>query len=75
VNLTLRQRELLKEFQRISERDLGRHNPRSKSRYERVNEFFEGEGAAPRPAQASVAGAVAASTSSAAKSGAGLPTW
>jgi molecular chaperone DnaJ len=42
VNLTARQKELLKEFEGISEKDVARHNPRSKSWYEKVKEFFEG---------------------------------
>jgi molecular chaperone DnaJ len=42
VNLTARQKELLKEFEGISDRDVARHNPRSKSWYEKVREFFEG---------------------------------
>lgn len=42
VNLTSRQKELLKEFEGISDQDVARHNPRSKSWYEKVKEFFEG---------------------------------
>jgi len=42
VNLTTRQKELLHEFEAISEKDMGRHNPRSKSWYDKVKEFFEG---------------------------------
>jgi len=42
VNLTSRQKELLKEFEGISEKDVARHNPRSKSWLEKVKEFFEG---------------------------------
>ncbi len=42
VNLTSRQKELLKEFEGISDEDVARHNPRSKSWYEKVKEFFEG---------------------------------
>jgi molecular chaperone DnaJ len=42
VNLTSRQKELLKEFEGISDKDVARHNPRSKSWYEKVKEFFEG---------------------------------
>ncbi|HVC10395.1 MAG TPA: molecular chaperone DnaJ, partial [Burkholderiales bacterium] len=42
VNLTERQRELLREFEAISQKDLARHNPRSKSWFEKVKEFFEG---------------------------------
>ncbi|MGH8687662.1 MAG: molecular chaperone DnaJ [Burkholderiales bacterium] len=41
VNLTARQREILQEFAGISEQDVARHNPRSKSWYEKVKEFFE----------------------------------
>ena len=42
VNLTSRQKELMKEFEGISEKDVARHNPRSKSWLEKVREFFEG---------------------------------
>ena len=42
VNLTERQRELLREFEVISQRDAARHNPRSKSWLDKVREFFEG---------------------------------
>jgi molecular chaperone DnaJ len=42
VNLTSRQKELLKEFAGISDQDVARHNPRSKSWLEKVKEFFEG---------------------------------
>jgi molecular chaperone DnaJ len=42
VNLTARQRELLHEFEAISQKDVGRHNPRSKSWYDKAKEFFEG---------------------------------
>jgi len=42
VNLTERQRELLREFETISQRDTARHNPRAKSWLEKVREFFEG---------------------------------
>jgi molecular chaperone DnaJ len=42
VNLTSRQRELLKEFDAISEKDPARHNPRSKGWFDKVKEFFEG---------------------------------
>jgi molecular chaperone DnaJ len=42
VNLTSRQKELLKEFEGISDKDVARHNPRSKSWLEKVREFFEG---------------------------------
>ncbi|MEK6211732.1 MAG: molecular chaperone DnaJ [Pseudomonadota bacterium] len=40
VNLTPRQKELLKELEEINERDSGRHNPRAKSWMDRVKEFF-----------------------------------
>ncbi|HUJ87109.1 MAG TPA: molecular chaperone DnaJ [Burkholderiales bacterium] len=42
VKLTERQRELLREFESISQEDTARHNPRSKSWLEKVKEFFEG---------------------------------
>jgi len=42
VNLTSRQKELLNEFEGISDKDVARHNPRSKSWLEKVKEFFEG---------------------------------
>jgi molecular chaperone DnaJ len=42
VDLTARQKELLKEFEGISDKDVARHNPRSRSWYEKVKEFFEG---------------------------------
>jgi molecular chaperone DnaJ len=42
VNLTLRQRELLLEFESISQKDSGRHNPRAKGWFDKVKEFFEG---------------------------------
>ena len=42
VNLTARQKELLQEFAGISDKDVARHNPRSKSWLEKVKEFFEG---------------------------------
>ena len=41
VNLTTRQKELLQEFESISGKDSGRHNPRAKSWMEKVKEFFE----------------------------------
>ena len=40
VNLTDRQRELLREFEVISQRDSDRHNPRAKSWMDKVKEFF-----------------------------------
>jgi len=42
VNLTSRQRELLQEFETISQKDSGRHNPRAKGWFDKVREFFEG---------------------------------
>ena len=41
VSLTQRQKELLHEFESISGKDSGRHNPRAKSWMEKVKEFFE----------------------------------
>ena len=41
VNLTERQRELLREFETISQKDAARHNPRSKTWFDKVKEFFE----------------------------------
>ncbi len=40
VNLTARQKELLQEFETISNKDAARHNPRAKSWMDRVKEFF-----------------------------------
>ena len=40
VNLTERQRELLREFEAISQSDSALHNPRSKSWFDKVKEFF-----------------------------------
>jgi len=40
VNLTERQKELLREFEEISQRDSARHNPRAKSWMSKVKEFF-----------------------------------
>ena len=42
VKLTSRQRELLEEFEAISQKDAGRHNPRAKGWFDKVREFFEG---------------------------------
>jgi molecular chaperone DnaJ len=42
VKLTARQRELLQEFEAISQKDAGRHNPRAKGWFDKVKEFFEG---------------------------------
>ena len=41
VNLTSRQRELLREFEAISQQDAARHNPRAKGWFDKVKEFFE----------------------------------
>ena len=40
ANLTERQKELLREFEAISEQDTGRHNPRAKSWMGKVKDFF-----------------------------------
>ena len=40
VSLTSRQKELLQEFEAISNKDSARHNPRAKSWMDRVKEFF-----------------------------------
>ena len=40
VNLTERQRELLREFEAISQKDSDLHNPRAKSWMAKVKEFF-----------------------------------
>jgi molecular chaperone DnaJ len=42
VSLTPRQRDLLREFEAISQQDSARHNPRAKSWLDKVKEFFEG---------------------------------
>ncbi len=42
VNLTARQRDLLQEFESISQKDTARHNPRAKGWFDKVKEFFEG---------------------------------
>jgi molecular chaperone DnaJ len=42
VNLTHRQKELLREFEVISQADAAKHNPRSKTWFDKVKEFFEG---------------------------------
>jgi len=42
VALTARQRELLREFESLSEQDSARHNPRAKGWFDKVKEFFEG---------------------------------
>ena len=40
VKLTSRQKELLREFEEINERDPGAHNPRAKSFMDKVRDFF-----------------------------------
>jgi molecular chaperone DnaJ len=42
VQLTARQRELLREFEAISQQDSARHNPRAKGWFDKVKEFFDG---------------------------------
>jgi len=42
VNLTGRQREILQEFETLSQKDAARHNPRAKGWFDKVKEFFEG---------------------------------
>jgi molecular chaperone DnaJ len=42
VSLTSRQRELLREFDALSQQDHARHNPRAKGWLDKVKEFFEG---------------------------------
>jgi molecular chaperone DnaJ len=42
VNLTERQRQLLREFDSISAQDSARHNPRAKGWFDKVKEFFDG---------------------------------
>jgi len=42
VNLTERQRQLLREFESISAQDSARFNPRAKGWFDKVKEFFEG---------------------------------
>ncbi len=41
VHLTEKQKELLREFESITQSDAGRHNPRAKSWFDRVKDFFE----------------------------------
>ena len=41
VNLTSRQKELLQEFETISQKDSARHNPRAKGWFDKVKEFFD----------------------------------
>jgi molecular chaperone DnaJ len=40
VRLTDRQKELLREFEDINQKDGDRHNPRAKSFMDKVREFF-----------------------------------
>jgi len=40
VNLTERQKELLNEFETVTQKDRERHNPRAKSWMDKVKEFF-----------------------------------
>ena len=40
VNLTARQKDLLREFEAINAEDPGTHNPRAKNWFDRVREFF-----------------------------------
>ncbi|HEY6896481.1 MAG TPA: molecular chaperone DnaJ, partial [Rhodocyclaceae bacterium] len=42
VNLTDRQRELLREFESISQGDVEKHNPRAQSWMDKVKDFFAG---------------------------------
>ena len=42
VNLTERQKELLREFEEVSSGDAGRHNPKAKSWMDKVRDFFGG---------------------------------
>ena len=42
VNLTDRQKDLLREFDTISQGDAARHNPRSKGWFDKMKEFFDG---------------------------------
>lgn len=41
VSLTDRQKELLQEFEEISQGNAGRHNPRSQGWLDRVRDFFK----------------------------------
>ena len=41
VQLTQRQREILREFESLSQQDSARHNPRAKGWFDKVKEFFE----------------------------------
>ena len=40
VNLTTKQKELLKEFEAMSQEDAGLHNPRAKGWMDKVKDFF-----------------------------------
>jgi len=40
INLTSRQKELLREFEDINQKDSDRHNPRAKSWMDKVKDFF-----------------------------------
>jgi molecular chaperone DnaJ len=40
INLTARQKELLREFETINQKDPDSHNPRAKNWFDRVREFF-----------------------------------
>ncbi len=40
VKLTARQKELLREFEKINEEDPGKHNPRAKGWFDKVKDFF-----------------------------------
>jgi molecular chaperone DnaJ len=42
VNLTEKQRQLLREFDAINQQDSARHNPRAKGWFDKVKDFFEG---------------------------------
>jgi molecular chaperone DnaJ len=41
VHLNEKQKALLREFEAITQKDAGRHNPRAKSWFDRVKDFFE----------------------------------
>ena len=42
INLTSRQKEMLREFETINQQDNGLHNPRAKGWMDKVKEFFSG---------------------------------